>query len=111
MHIEGGVAMAAITGAPVTVTVTVEVAEQPKASVPVNVYVVVTKGVTVGLPTNPPGFQLYVAAPPPDKTDEPPGQIIAGEAVAVTAGAGFTVTVTGTRLETQGGVAAHEITT
>jgi plastocyanin len=45
-----------------------------------------------------------VFAPPPVNTDASPAQIVAGEALAVTVGAGFTVTVTGTRTE------GHDVT-
>lgn len=80
-------------GGALTVTVVTAVLEHPFASVPVSVYAVVEDGVTEGDPLKPPGFQLYVAAPPGVKVDEPPEQTTLGLAAAVIVGKGFTVTV------------------
>jgi hypothetical protein len=49
----------------------------------------------IELPLILPGFQLYVVAPPPVNVVDPPLQIEAGLALAVTEGADPTVTVTG----------------
>ena len=53
----------------------------------------VDAGLTVAVvPTNPPGFQVYVLAPVPVNTDEKVGHIAVGLAVAPTMGLGLTVT-------------------
>lgn len=84
-------------GVVTTVTVAVAVEEQPVV-VPVTVYVVVADGVAVGFATvallNPVvGNQLYVVAPLAFSAVEVPEQIVPVP-LAVTAGDGFTVTVT-----------------
>jgi hypothetical protein len=77
-----------------TVIVLVAVPVHPFAAVPVTVYVVVPAGETVTVPPlRLPGFQLYVAAPPPVSVSELPLQIVVVEDVAVTVGEGFTVIV------------------
>jgi hypothetical protein len=93
-HIVAGDAVAVTVGGTFTVTVTVAVFVHPFASVPVTVYVVVEAGVTVMELPVPPVLQLYVEAPDAVSVELPPEHIVAGDAVAVTVGGAFTVTVT-----------------
>lgn len=88
------VAVAVTVGDGFTVMVRVAVAVQPFAAVPVTVYVVVVAGVTVtGDPVNDPGIHAYVDAPLAVIVEVEPEQIVAGVAVVVTVGVGFTVMV------------------
>ena len=79
---------AAVTvGFGLTTKFKVVVAIHPKAVVPDTKYVVVTVGDTLtGVPINPPGFQVYVAAPNPVKVALVPAQIVFDDAVAVIVG-------------------------
>jgi hypothetical protein len=96
-QIDESAAVALIEGRPLTVTVAVAVLAQPFELDPVTVYVVVEFGETGNvLPVAAPGFHWYVPpipAPAAVSTDEAPGQIVAGFAVAVITGNGFTVII------------------
>ena len=94
-QVVGTDAVAVTVGVGLTVTVACAVPVHPFAAVPVTVYVVVVPGETeIGEPGIAPGFQTYDVAPPPVRLVEFPEQIVGEDAVAVTVGEGFTVTVT-----------------
>jgi hypothetical protein len=78
---------------PLTTTVTEAVAEHPFL-VPVTVYVVVTVGLTVMLLPDSPVLHVYCVAPLAESVDDAPTHIEEGDAVTVTVGGFFTVTVT-----------------
>lgn len=87
-------AVAVTVGEAFTVISLVEVAEQPFASVPVTVYVVVVVGETVtDVPVNDPGIHVYVDAPEAVIVVELPEQSVVLVAVVATVGSGFTVMV------------------
>ena len=79
---------AAVTvGLATTIKLTVALAIHPKVVVPDTEYVVVTVGDTLtGDPINAPGFQVYVAAPPPVKVALEPAQIEGDDELAVIVG-------------------------
>ena len=103
-HIVGLTGLTVTVGIGFTVTLTVCVAIQPAAEVPVTVYVCEAPGLAVTLgpvvPLRPVlGAQVYVLAPPAFSVDEPPGHIEDGVAEAVTVGGGLIVIVTEAVLE------------
>jgi hypothetical protein len=90
----GGDDVAATGIVVLTFTVTVAEAQQAPAAVPVTVYSEVVDGDTVmDEPDKFPGIQLYVAPPEAVSTEDWPGQISVGSAVAVMNEAGRTITV------------------
>ena len=89
-----GDALALTVGRGFTVTVTDVVPVHPAALVPVTVYVVVEAGDTTSGLLVDPVLHKYVFAPAPVSVELSPIQIAAGDALAVTVGSGFTVTVT-----------------
>lgn len=90
LQMDDGEALAVMTGAGFTETLTVAVPVQPAAEMPVTVYVVVAAGLTDADPL----LQTYVEAPVALSVDVCPAQIVAGVALAETVGKGFKVTVT-----------------
>jgi len=79
------------TGGAFTVTLTVDVFEQPFASVPVTVYVVDAVGASVtGEPESDPGIQLYDVAPFPVNVIVSPAQEEDTDEDEVTEGSAFT---------------------
>ena len=94
LQIVEGDALNVAVGFAFTVTVAVAVLVQPFPSVPVTVYTVVEDGDTVfGLPVPNPPLQLYDVAPPAVRVEEAPLQMVEGDALNVTVGFAFTVTV------------------
>ena len=88
-QIDAGFVAMLITGAGLTLTVTLAVPVQPPLSVPVRVYVVVTVGNTLTVFDEPRELlQLYVEAPFAVSVDEFPEHTELGEADAVTLGRG-----------------------
>ena len=76
------------TGIEFTAKLTVVVFKQPFPANPVKEYTVVDVGLTVTvLPDKLPGFHVYVDAPDPDKTIEPPSQTEYDEEEIVKVGA------------------------
>ena len=87
IHNTTGLLIAVTVGLATTIKLTVVLAIHPKVVVPDTEYVVVTVGDTLtGDPINAPGFQVYVAAPPPVKVALEPAQIEGDDELAVIVG-------------------------
>lgn len=93
-QIVAGDAVAVTARAEPTETVTDAVPAQPLEFVPVTEYVVVAPGLTVMLAVVCPVFHWYDVAPLAVSVLDPPAQMDDGDAVAVTARPGVTLTVT-----------------
>lgn len=91
--VEEGDALVVIEGTGFTTTVAVAVFVQPFASVPITVYVCVAEGLNA-TPFTTPLLHAYETPPEPFNTTEVPAQIgVAGVAVALIDGNGFTTIV------------------
>jgi len=95
-QISAGEAVADTAGSGFTVTLTEALEEHPADVVPVTEYVVDVAGLTVMGEPVAPVFQEYDDAPPAEREALCPEHTVAGAAVAVIAGIGFTVTLTET---------------
>jgi hypothetical protein len=92
-QIDGEEALTVTSGRGWTVTSTEAVFEQPSELVPVTKYSVVVAGETVMLGDVSPVLHVNCSAPWAVSVENAPAQISAGEALALTSGAGVTVTV------------------
>ena len=92
-HIADDDALTVTFGAALTTTVTLELAEQPLAPVPVTEYVVVTAGLTTILAEVAPVFQRKLAPPETVNVADAPAQIDVADAAIFTLGIALTVIV------------------
>ena len=98
-QIDDDEALAVTLGAALTTMVTLELAEQPLALVPVTEYVVVAEGLTEILADTAPVFHKKLDAPETVNDAEAPAQIEVEEAAMLIEGTAFTVIVFDTLAE------------